>query len=237
MVFFINLFKYIRPKCFSLFALVGGLLFTNTHLYGHGSHSPLIPTPVTIEPLLNVIDRFIYLGFTQLIPYGIPTALFIVSLYLVPQKIVTYGIQFFLFTLSHYIATSLSILAIITLPTGLNEGIVMLSISLIAIINIVQKRIQTWRFLFVFCLGLFHGMNVSNSLLDIAIPSQRFISSFYAFNSGIELAHLMILGVTIVVTIWFNQKSWYRPYIILPFSLITGVIGLFGFVQKLTGIL
>ena len=235
MALFITLFKYINPKRLSLFALTVGLLFAITRLYGHGAHSP-IPTPVTIEPLLNILDRFIYLGFTQLIPYGIPTILFIVSLYLAPQKIVTYVFQALLFTLSHYVATSLSLLAIITLPTGLNEAIVMLSISLIAIINIVQKRISIWRFLLVFCLGLFHGMNVSNSLLDIALPPQRFIASFFAFNTGIELAHLVLLGTTIAVTIWFNQKSWYRPYIILPFSLITGVIGLFWFVQKLTGI-
>ena len=84
------------------------------------------------------------------------------------------------------------------------------------------------RLLIVFFFGLLHGMGFASVLADFGMPANAFMTALISFNVGVELGQLAVIFLAfLTVGMWFGKKTWYRPVIVVPCSLLIAVTGLY----------
>ncbi len=77
-----------------------------------------------------------------------------------------------LFTVAHTITLSLASLGFITLPERVVEGIIALSIAVVAL-NILHPFLHGKVWIIVFFFGLFHGLGFANVLAPLGLSGAR----------------------------------------------------------------
>lgn len=108
------------------------------------------------------------------------------------------------FTLAHSLTLALAALGVATAPPGLIEALVALSIVFLAkeqLRAIGRPRTITARrpWVMAFAFGLLHGMAFAGALGDIGLPKDARVSALLAFNIGVELAQLAVLGAAAIL--------------------------------------
>ncbi len=141
------------------------------------------------------------------------------------------------FTIAHSITLILSALGLITVSTRVSEPLIAFSIAFVAISTVFFRNSrfvggEKSKLATVFFFGLFHGMGFAGLLREIAIPSDKFVSSLFAFNIGIEVGQLIIIGVALPFIFLFRKKPWY-PKVIQVFAVIISLLALFWVVQRI----
>lgn len=187
----------------------------------------------SIEPFFSVMQRFIYLGFTHILPKGVDHILFVVGLYLLSHNWRTLLVQVTAFTVAHSITLALAIIGIVSIPAHIVEPIIALSIMFIAIENIFYQKTPSWRWIIVFVFGLVHGLGFAGVLSELGLPEGRFIPALIAFNIGVELGQLTVIAIAGFVTVWFLKQKWYKNVIVIPVSGSIACIGLFWTIQRI----
>ena len=144
------------------------------------------------------------------------------------------------FAAAHFLAFTLVGLDVLRLPEPLVEVVIALSIT-VAAANILVPLIQQRIWLFVFGVGLFHGLGFAGALSEMGIGVDNLGLSRLAFNVGIELGQIVIVAV--LLPLFFLVRRWtvYRK-VVLPvaavvmilFSLIWVVERAFGLDFRLT---
>lgn len=205
------------------------LSFTNNAL-AHTINYDLADAPTN-----HVVWFYLKLGFTHIIPEGFDHILFVAGLCLLSTKVKSILWQATAFTVAHSITLALSMRSIITLPSGLVEPIISLSIMFVAIENLILKELKPWRILIVFMFGLIHGLGFASSLNEIGLPPGKFFTSIISFNIGVELGQIaVILAVFLLLIIPFKDKAWYRKGIVFPISILIALIALFWTIQRIS---
>jgi hydrogenase/urease accessory protein HupE len=185
-------------------------------------------------PTGNVIWFYLKLGIQHIIPFGIDHILFIVGLCLLSTNIKTIFWQATAFTIAHSITLALSMKNIITLPAPIVEPIIALSILFVAIENIILSELKAWRILIVFLFGLIHGLGFASALNEIGLPRNKFLTSIFSFNLGVEIGQVTIIGLAFLFLILpAGKKLWYRKAIAYPLSAIIGLIAAYWTVQRI----
>ncbi len=143
------------------------------------------------------------------------------------------------FTIAHSITLVLAGSGILTLSPSLVEPLIALSIAYMAITSVFLKGTryigeQSGKIASVFFFGLFHGLGFAGLIQEISIPTNYVISSLVAFNFGIEIGQLVIVGLVFPVAYYCRDKTWYpRSIKILAFFITT--IALFWFIERIIG--
>jgi hydrogenase/urease accessory protein HupE len=185
-------------------------------------------------PTGNVILFYLKLGIQHIIPFGIDHILFIVGLCLLSTNIKTIFWQATAFTIAHSITLALSMKNIITLPAPIVEPIIALSILFVAIENIILSELKAWRILIVFLFGLIHGLGFASALNEIGLPRNKFLTSIFSFNLGVEIGQVTIIGLAFLFLILpAGKKLWYKKAIAYPLSAIIGLIAAYWTVQRI----
>jgi hypothetical protein len=185
-------------------------------------------------PTGNVILFYLKLGIQHIIPFGIDHILFVVSLCLLSTNIKTIFWQATAFTIAHSITLALSMKNIITLPAQIVEPIIALSILFVAIENIILSELKAWRILIVFLFGLIHGLGFASALNEIGLPRNKFPTSIFSFNLGVEIGQVTIIGlVFLFIILPAGKKLWYKKAIAYPLSAIIGLIAAYWTVQRI----
>jgi hypothetical protein len=132
------------------------------------------------------------------------------------------------FTIAHSITLVLAGSGILTLPSRVVEPLIALSIAVVAITSVFFKGKKfigenRGKIAMVFFFGLFHGLGFAGLLKEIKIPADRFISSLFAFNVGIELGQLVILAVVLPPIYYFRNRPWYPKAIKLIAAIISAI--------------
>jgi len=140
------------------------------------------------------------------------------------------------FTVAHSVTLILAGTGIVVLSPAIVEPLIALSIAVMAISTVFfrESRIfkSKWsKVIIVFIFGLFHGLGFAGLLEEIAIPERAFASSLLAFNIGIEIGQLVIIGLALPVILYFRNKTWY-PTAIKIFALSISVIAIIWFVER-----
>ncbi|RYF64060.1 MAG: HupE/UreJ family protein [Cytophagaceae bacterium] len=162
-------------------------------------------------------DFFIYLrlGFDHITdPSGYDHILFVIALcavYTLRQwKQVLILVT--AFTIGHSITLALATLNLITYSTALIELLIPITILITAITNffyqepksrsltISRKEKQPWRYGLALAFGLIHGMGFSNYLRSLLGREADIIKPLLAFNIGLELGQLVIVGIVLSIT-------------------------------------
>ena len=138
------------------------------------------------------------------------------------------------FTIAHSITLTLSVLNVVSIPAGVIEPLIALSIVYVAVENFFVKDLER-RYWVTFMFGLIHGFGFASVLRDFGLPQDGLIWALGSFNVGVELGQLAIVLVAIA--------GW-RLMTILPFFvsseqgiirkrraslLISAFVGLLGF--------
>jgi hypothetical protein len=110
------------------------------------------------------------------------------------------------FTIGHSITLALATLRIISFNSELIEFLIPLTILITAISNLFQREDQIYErnihlnYLFASFFGLIHGLGFSNNLREILGQSGSIASPLLAFNLGLELGQIIIVGIFMVLS-------------------------------------
>ena len=187
--------------------LVIGILFFKD-LSAHAINYALEKAPAT-----DVAWFYLKLGVEHIIPDGLDHILFIMGLCLINTKWKSILWQATAFTVAHSITLALSMKNIISLPGGVVEPIIALSIAFVAIENILLAELKPWRIFVVFIFGLIHGLGFASALNETGLPRNQFYTSIVSFNAGVELGQVAIIGsVFLFLVLPFRRKASYRLF-------------------------
>lgn len=116
------------------------------------------------------------------------------------------------FTIGHSITLALAVLDIIQFPATIIEWLIPITILLTAAYNLwtvretdigsnVQKSTLNVKYFSALFFGLIHGMGFSNFLKSALMPGEEhlLVWQLLAFNLGIELGQLVIVGIVVLV--------------------------------------
>jgi hypothetical protein len=123
---------------------------------------------------------------------------------------------------------------IINPPAQIVEPLIALSILYVAVENMVSRKLRTSRLVVVFLFGLVHGMGFASALGQLGLPQSSYFSSLLLFNLGVELGQILVIVLAwLVLAKWFANKPYYRKLIVMPLSMIIGVISVYWIIERL----
>ena len=176
---------------------------------------------------------YIIIGFEHIVPKGLDHILFVIGIFLLSTHWKPLLTQITAFTIAHSITLGLSIYGIVQLPSNIVEPLIAASIVYVGIENLFTQELQKWRAAVVFAFGLLHGLGFASVLFEIGLPRDAFLEGLLAFNIGVELGQLAVIAVAFVlVGFWGKNQQWYRPWVIVPGSLVVSVVGGWWFLER-----
>ena len=193
----------------------------------------LIPSK---QGLFEVMKRYLGLGIEHLIA-GIDHLLFVITLALLVgwKKQLFWTITFF--TIGHSITLSMTALGSVSLPSIFVESMIALSICWAATdaLKVDNKGIiQSRPWLMSGGFGLLHGMGFAGALAEIGLPEQAILPALAAFNIGIEVGQLLVVGLLFLVLYIAMLMKLIIPSIIKKTGFyIIGITGAIWFWQRL----
>ncbi len=144
------------------------------------------------------------------------------------------------FTIAHSVTLILAALQIISLPSRLIESGIALSIAYVAAENflILSDRTEAakasalkHRWVLTFCFGLVHGFGFANVLRDLGLPAKGLVGSLLAFNLGVEIGQIAIVGLLFPFVLGMTRTKVQRQ-LVYAFSSIIFVFGISWFIER-----
>jgi hydrogenase/urease accessory protein HupE len=154
----------------------------------------------------SVFAEYMRLGVEHIL-IGIDHLLFVLGLVLLVRtnKALLWTVT--AFTLAHSLTLAAATLELVALPGPPVEAGIALSILLLArelalgFDDPAQRDTWTWRFpwLVAFGFGLLHGFGFSGALREVGLPPDRVPEALLAFNVGVELGQLAVVGALLLL--------------------------------------
>ncbi len=143
------------------------------------------------------------------------------------------------FTIAHSITLVLAGTGVLVLSPSIVEPLIALSIAVMAIASVFLRKFVVvespiGKASIVFFFGLFHGLGFAGLLQEIAIPQDKFISSLFAFNIGIEIGQFIIIGLALPFIFYFRMRTWY-PKAIKIVAIGISLIAFGWFIERISG--
>jgi len=167
------------------------------------------------------------LGFEHIFPNGVDHMLFVLGLFLLSTRLKPLLWQVTAFTLAHSATLGLSMAGVVSLPSGIVEPLIALSIAYIAVENLWTTELWPHRTVLVFSFGLLHGLGFAGALRELGLPEREFVVGLISFNVGVELGQLFVILIALGTIGWFRDRPWYRPWIVYPISVAIAIVGLY----------
>jgi len=213
-----------------------GMQGSETQWLESDARSPPFPVFIDIPPptTLEIVAQYLALGFRHIVPEGLDHILFVLGLFLLATGWRPLLVQVTAFTVAHSVTLGLTMYGVVSLSPRIVEPLIALSVAYVAIENVFTRRLTPWRPVVVFGFGLLHGMGFADALRELRLPRGEFLPALVSFNVGIELAQLAIIAAAFVaVAMWYRDKPWYRPRVVVPASAAIAAIGLFWTVERI----
>ena len=139
------------------------------------------------------------------------------------------------FTIGHSITLSLAALNIVNPPGWLVEPAIALSIVVVGVDNLLQRRgngrdLRAW---VAGAFGLIHGFGFANVLKEFGLPQEALGWSLFSFNVGVELGQLAIVLV-VASALALIRRRWPRTdkAIVVGGSAVVIAAGAYWFVER-----
>ncbi len=139
--------------------------------------------------------RFLRLGFAHILPFGFDHVLFVAGLVLFSSRFKPLLAQISAFTAAHTLTLALSSQGFVQLPSRLVETLIGLSILYVGVENLARTAPHWTRLLLVFGFGLVHGLGFASGLRELGWPEGQRLLALLAFNLGVELGQLAVVGL------------------------------------------
>ncbi len=221
-------------------------------LLNNGDLSPAIPLDMgAAESAGANFLRFVIEGFEHIIPKGLDHILFVLGLFFFALAWRPLLWQVTAFTLAHTVTLGMATLGVITIPgeqMWIVESLIALSITYVAVENILRPQLGWWRIAVVFGFGLLHGLGFASVLSDVGLQPGRFIASLIGFNIGVEIGQLAVILATFLLLLVGTRLAkvarlpadqaaaealpvMHRSVSVIG-SLIIGIIGIYWVVER-----
>ena len=135
------------------------------------------------------------------------------------------------FTLAHSITLSLAALGVVSLPSRWVESAIALSVVLAALNNI-RPLVYDKRWVIAFCFGLIHGFGFASVLADLGLPQESLLIALVAFNVGVELGQLVIVGVFLPIAYRLRTTGLYQRLLVVYGSALIALIASVWLIQR-----
>ena len=184
---------------------------------------------------IDVMVEYVVAGYEHIIPAGLDHILFVLGLFLFSTRMRPLLWQVTMFTIAHSITLALAMTGVVELPARVVEPLIALSIAYVGIENVWHRTLHKSRLALVFGFGLLHGMSFASMLTAFGMPDDAFATALIAFNVGVEFGQITVIACAfLAVGLLFGRKPYYRERVVLPGSLIIGVIGLYWAWERLS---
>lgn len=124
------------------------------------------------------------------------------------------------FTIGHSITLALNAYDVLSFSSDWIETLIPVTIILTAIYNLIvgsqSKTNSSIGYVLAIGFGLIHGMGISNFLKTMMSPGESLITPLLGFNLGVELAQIVVVVISLVVSyilidrLRIPQKKWMR---------------------------
>jgi HupE / UreJ protein len=175
----------------------------------------------------EVMRQYLWLGYTHILPKGVDHILFVLGLFLLNVRVRPILLQVTAFTIAHSLTLGLSMYGIVSLPPGVVEPLIALSIAYVAIENLFSHELRPWRLALVFMFGLLHGMGFAGVLSGLGLPRGAFLIALLSFNLGVEAGQLTVITLAALALAWYRHRPWYHRRIVVPASGAIAAIGVY----------
>ena len=216
--------KSIRAEEPAIQWLEGGQVSSPVAVMSHDARAGYFETAV----------RYLALGFTHILPYGLDHVLFVIGVFLLSARLRTVLWQVSAFTVAHSLTLALSIYGVIAVPPSIVEPLIALSIAYIAVENVLLSELKARRLVLVFAFGLLHGMGFAGALKELGLPRSQFLTALLTFNVGVEAGQLAVIAAAFLLVGWHcRQRDWYRGRVVVPASMLIACTAAYWTVQRL----
>jgi hypothetical protein len=184
---------------------------------------------------LETFRRFVILGVTHILPWGLDHVLFVLGLALLSPRLGPLLAQVTAFTVAHTLTLALSSHGVVRLSPTIVEPLIALSIVYVAVENVVSPKLRASRIVLVFAFGLLHGLGFAGVLGEIGLPEGQRLTALLAFNIGVEVGQLGVIALAALALGAWVRLGGARKTLVRPASLLIAAVGLFWFAQRVVG--
>jgi len=191
----------------------------------------VLPQPPT---LFEVIKTYVPLGFGHILPKGLDHILFVLGLFLLSARLSPLLWQVTSFTAAHTLTLGLATFGVVSLPSGVVEPLIALSIVYVAVENVVHEKLGRFRVVVVFAFGLLHGLGFAGVLRELGLPKSQLFPALLSFNVGVELGQLTVIALAfLLISSWARKYDWYHRRVVVPGSLAIAAIGAYWTIERI----
>jgi hydrogenase/urease accessory protein HupE len=195
-----------------------------------------VTTPAPSPNRAETAWRYLALGFTHILPYGLDHVLFVLGIFLLSGRARSVLWQVSAFTVAHTITLGLSMFGVIAASPAFVEPLIALSIAYVAIENLFLSELRSWRIALVFGFGLLHGLGFAGALQELGLPRTEFLTALLTFNMGVEAGQLAVIGGAFLLVGWQRgNRAWYRRRVVVPASLLIACTAIYWTLERLGG--
>ena len=202
---------------------------------GEYETEPMLLGELTPPTRWQVVGTYLGLGFTHIVPKGLDHILFVMGIFLLGTRLTPMLAQVTTFTIAHTITLGLTMFGVLSLPARVVEPLIALSITYVAVENILTSELKPWRLALVFGFGLLHGMGFAGVLAELGLPRGEFASALMSFNLGVEGGQLAVIAGLFAVLGWARHAPWYRRAAVVPLSLGIAAVGVYWTITRALG--
>lgn len=198
----------------------------------------------SVQGRLSVVGTFVASGIEHIL-IGPDHILFLIGLLLLGGTLKRLALIVTSFTIGHSITLSLAALDMVSPPAQFIEPLIALTIVVVGADNVLVLRsrdaarqatdIRAW---LAAGFGLIHGFGFAYVLKEFGLPQAALGWSLFAFNLGVEIGQLLIVGVVAgALFVVRRQSAAAAHWVALAGSIAVILAGLYWFVERvfLTG--
>jgi hydrogenase/urease accessory protein HupE len=188
----------------------------------------------TTSGALAVMGTFIPSGIEHIL-IGPDHILFLIGLLLLGGSLRRLLVIVTAFTVGHSVTLSLAALNILTPPGWLVEPAIALSIVVIGVDNLMQRKghgrdLRAW---VAGVFGLVHGFGFASVLREFGLPQEALGWSLFSFNVGVELGQLAIVVVVASLLALIRRHfAAADKWIVITGSAVVIAAGAYWFVER-----
>jgi hypothetical protein len=193
---------------------------------------PVLCSILAATAATSVVPQYFLSGFTHILPEGLDHILFILALFFLSRSFSVLLFQLTVFTLGHSLTLGLALHGLVTVPNSIVEIAIALSISFVAIENLIFDRISRWRPWLVFGFGLIHGLGFAHTFRGASLSEIEFLPALFSYNLGIEAGQIVVIGLAYAAVAAWWKRDLYVKRISRTASTAIALIGFYWAVER-----
>jgi len=162
----------------------------------------------------KVAASYLHLGIEHIL-FGFDHLLFVFALVILVRDWRRVVVTVTAFTLAHSLTLAAATLGFVGVPGPPIEAAIALSIVLVAVEIINDRRgvpslTARWPWLVAFCFGLLHGFGFAGALAEVGLPHHAIPIALLFFNLGVEVGQLAFVAAVLMAGWMFRRAAAIR---------------------------